>query len=220
MARKWSKLRGMSTGLAVGLAALLGGSEAKGDIIPINEVSDYVPRADVSKSYRTEDYKIQGETLMIVWGVKHREGVGYTLVGGLKNNPNDPDIPITTANGFMNQDDAYQWGLNSGEVVDGFIGAIDFNGDGDVGTLDTSTWVATWDEGEYIGDMGKWEHSGFMPFGQNGDERHTIDSINYIPEGEDLGKIAMAVGLAGIGLSRRRKRKDLIDLPPADYKVS
>jgi hypothetical protein len=203
---KQAASRGLASLLVAGAGVL--GLADNSAASPVIGIGDVVQKSEYYKSYTTTNLRYQGATpnyKIMVFPFKFGDiGTQYEyqplLVGGLQNNPSNPNQPKTTAPGYINKEDATFYGLNVGDVIGtavpgrivggkipavngnvagGFLAFVDYNGDGKVGTKDTSTGVITPDPGELLMPY-KVVYSGFSPFPASG--KGTITSINIRPE--------------------------------------
>jgi len=200
--------------LLVGAAALtmpgLAGKTLDGSVINVTNGSVLVGNAanngGQSRVYSTDKFEYSGDGLGIVWAYEDLGNNQLALIGAFKNYPNDPDLPKSYAEGFVNYGDTNFYGLKDGDVLGGnvpggFFGAFDggVNGNlpknGRVGVFNTETQMFTPDEGElaWIGEMG---FSGFTPYSL-GSGSLKIDRVYAVPDANP--RDLMLAGLAAIG---------------------
>lgn len=168
---------------------------------PIASFSEIAPRAAESRNYITHNLTYMGQTpayKIVLFAYKDFEGVGRRAVGGLDN---DYPEAKNEAGGYVNKDDQYNYGLNEGEIIPGFIGGIDSDFSGKIEAFDSS---GAYDPNhpeyippEYI------SFSGCPPF-ELGSGSLVIDNINIIPEPVTLSLLALS-GAAVAGRKRQRR---------------
>jgi hypothetical protein len=225
--RQRSRLESMARlfalAVAGSLAALALPRTAKASEIPVTHASDVITRArdppypgSTSRSYDTYNLQVNGHdptglALVLFYRIDPVEG--NVFIGGLQNNPSDPDLPQSYASGFINKEDDLFYGLNYGDVLGGNVpgGAWGFadelgNRDGDIGTWDTTAQVFLPDAGEMYTNTA---FTGVSPFPEVG--VGTIGSVN-IPEPATgallvAGLIAAAAGRKARGFHNRIFRK-------------
>jgi hypothetical protein len=200
--------RGLASLLVAGAGVLALADNSAASIIDVIGIGDVVTASPDSRTYESYNVTLQGNPsdykLMILPFKFGDVGTEYEyqplLVGGLQTNPLNPRQPKTRAGGYINQEDTNFFGLNVGDVIGtavpgrivggkipaingnvagGLLAFVDYNGDGKVGTKDTSTGVITPDPGELILPY-KVIYSGFSLFPASG--KGTITSINIRPE--------------------------------------
>jgi len=207
--------------ISLGVLGLGGNAEASVIVDNVQDVVVYAANnGGESRGYETYNLTYLGQVptqKIIAFVYKNVNPPFPPTIGGLENNPSDPDLPLSYASGFINKDDDHFWGLNYEDVLNGnngwFYAGVDLNGNNVIGYFNKSTTEEYcsqlgitlkpkefgFENGEFFGPD-KIEVTGFQAFPSSGGA--TIQSINITPEPATLAYLATS---AGFLLSRRKK---------------